>query len=92
MNTLRIEGKVKLYQSDKGFGFILIPNSQDIFFHHTAVKNGIVLDKGDVVQFTVGQGKKGPMAVDIELLRKASFDQRTQRRSNNRDREQVNEF
>lgn len=92
MNSPKIEGKVKLYQSDKGFGFILVPNSPDLFFHHSQVRQGVVLDRGDIVQFTRGEGKKGPMAVDIELLRKASFDQRTQRRSNNRDREQVNEF
>jgi CspA family cold shock protein len=64
------QGKIKKIIGDKGFGFI---DSQqgDLFFHHSEVKTGSFdeLQEGDLVEFTVGTGKKGPCATDVRPVK-----------------------
>jgi CspA family cold shock protein len=54
-------------QADKGFGFIKDAGGQDYFFHRSAVfGEGMEnLREGDSVEFTVGQGPKGPRAENV---------------------------
>lgn len=51
---------------DKGFGFISVEGSDDVFFHHSAC-NGQWdnLNVGDRVQFEIEQGPKGPKASNV---------------------------
>lgn len=60
------EGTVKFFNESKGFGFIT-PNdgSKDVFVHISGLKDKV--SEGDNVVFTVEQGKKGPMAVNVKL-------------------------
>ena len=89
MNTPRIEGRVKFFNSEKGFGFIrAATGDKDIFFHMSAVANRVVLGENDVVQFTTTDGHKGPQATAIELIRKASFDKNQSRPQRDSYREQ----
>lgn len=60
------KGKVKWFNMDKGFGFIEQENGEDIFVHINEVK-GQTLREGDSVQFEIGQGRKGPCAVDVSV-------------------------
>jgi cold shock protein len=61
-------GKVKFFNEEKGFGFIVLDNSTDeIFFHVSATDE--TLQKNDRVSFEVTQGKKGMMACNIKLGR-----------------------
>ena len=57
-------GKVKFFNSEKGFGFIT-PNEggKDVFVH----KNGTLqpIYEGDQVTFEVEQSPKGPNAVNV---------------------------
>ncbi|HEY3965757.1 MAG TPA: cold shock domain-containing protein [Planctomycetaceae bacterium] len=64
------QGKIKKIISDKGFGFIAADQG-DLFFHHSEVKAGTFdqLQEGDLVEFTVGQGKKGPCATDVKRVK-----------------------
>jgi CspA family cold shock protein len=58
------QGVIKKLISDKGFGFISRDDGNDLFFHHSAVE-GVEFDslrEGQTVEFTVGQGPKGPAA------------------------------
>ena len=59
-------GKVKFFNTSKGFGFIQDSETgQDIFVHVTGLKQDI--REGDSVVFDVTQGKKGLNAVNVKL-------------------------
>jgi len=58
-------GTVKFYNADKGFGFITDDDGKDIFFHCSNLQSGDVGD-GDKVEFEVGDGPKGPNAINVK--------------------------
>ena len=61
-------GTVKFFNGSKGFGFITNDETgEDIFVHVTSL-DGINLNEGDKVSYNEGEGRKGKMATDIELL------------------------
>ncbi len=66
-----LQGKVKWFDSTKGFGFIT-PDSgdKDLFVHHSAISGGgfTSLNDGDTVEFEVGQGQKGPCANNVTKI------------------------
>ena len=61
-------GKVKHYNDSKGYGFISIEGQEDLFFHKSNWKENYEPTKGDMVQFTVGQSKKGKNAENVQYL------------------------
>ena len=63
----RETGTVKWFNPDKGYGFIRRDNGGELFVHHSAVQ-GAGLDEGDRVEFTVGEGRKGPAAQDVRKV------------------------
>jgi CspA family cold shock protein len=67
------QGKVKKLVSERGFGFVEGERG-DLFFHHSEVQ-GVAFDdlhEGQAVEYTVGQGKKGPCATSIRVAVLAS--------------------
>jgi CspA family cold shock protein len=61
-------GTVKWFNSTKGFGFIVPDDGgDDLFVHHSEIKVGgyASLEEGQKVEFEIGQGKKGPCAVNV---------------------------
>lgn len=71
----RIEGTVKWFNAEKGFGFIKQNGSEtDVFVHHTAINmTGYrKLEEGDVVSFEIVEGRKGPQANDVNVVSRAS--------------------
>lgn len=58
------KGKVKWFDREKGFGFIEQENGADLFVHHSEVKGGD-LAEGQEVEYEVGEGRKGPCAVNV---------------------------
>jgi cold shock protein len=61
-------GTVKWFNADKGFGFITpADGGADLFVHHSEIRTEgyATLDEGQKVEFTVGQGKKGPCATGV---------------------------
>ncbi len=68
-----LNGTVKWFNSEKGFGFIQQENGgKDIFVHFRQINsNGygrVSLDEGQKVTYTVGQGDKGPQAENVTAL------------------------
>lgn len=60
------KGKVKFFNKSKGFGFITDNESgKDIFVHSSGLKEEV--RDGDEVTYEIGEGKKGPMAVNVRL-------------------------
>lgn len=58
-------GKVKT-KTDKGFGFIAVEGSDDVFFHHSACNGQYEnLAVGQEVQFDIEKGEKGPKASNV---------------------------
>jgi CspA family cold shock protein len=64
------KGKVKWFNSQKGYGFIEMEDGKDIFVHFNAIQGeGFKsLDEGDEVEFDVGQGPKGEHAENVVKL------------------------
>jgi CspA family cold shock protein len=61
-------GKVKFYNREKKFGFIIGDDGKDYFFHDAGVSNEIYLRDGDKVEFKIIDGDRGKKAVDISPI------------------------
>jgi len=63
-------GTVKWFNAEKGYGFISIPDEDDVFVHFSAIQtDGFkTLDEGQEVQFDVVQGAKGPQASNVSRV------------------------
>jgi CspA family cold shock protein len=63
------QGKIKRLVSDRGFGFIEGERGDDLFFHHSAVQGASIegLREGQIVQYEVGRGPKGPRAESVRV-------------------------
>jgi cold shock protein len=66
----RKTGTVKWFNAEKGFGFISQPDGADLFVHFSEIKSkGFrTLQEGQEVEFTVGEGKKGPQATEVNVV------------------------
>ncbi len=65
------QGTVKWFNGTKGYGFIERAKGGDIFVHFNAIMSDGYrsLTEGQRVEFTVGQGKKGPQAENVVVLK-----------------------
>jgi CspA family cold shock protein len=68
--TVMATGKVKWFNNSKGYGFIEKEGGGDVFVHYTAIQgDGFkTLNEGQEVQFDIGQGEKGPQAMNVVKL------------------------
>ena len=65
-----MQGTVKWFNAEKGFGFIESNDGQDVFVHFSAIQtDGFkTLDEGQKVEFDVVEGNRGPQAANVTLL------------------------
>jgi CspA family cold shock protein len=63
----QVQGTVKFFNSEKGFGFIKHDDSNKETFVHA---NGLIdqIEQNDKVVFDVEEGRKGPNAVNVKRI------------------------
>jgi CspA family cold shock protein len=65
-----MNGTVKWFNAEKGFGFITGEDGKDVFAHFSQIKTDgyKTLEEGQKVSFDVAQGQKGPQAENITVI------------------------
>jgi len=66
----KMQGTVKFFNSEKGYGFISRDGGSDVFVHHTNILGTGYksLAEGQKVEFDVGPGRKGDEALNVKAL------------------------
>lgn len=60
---IAMQGQVKFFKAEKGFGFIVSEEAgNDVFFHISQCVEGYQPQEGDMVTFELGQGRDGRTA------------------------------
>jgi CspA family cold shock protein len=65
-----VEGRVKWFNDQKGYGFIEADGGNDVFVHHSSIEGAGFksLSEGDRVSFEVEKGAKGPSATKVQKI------------------------
>ncbi|HHT64321.1 MAG: cold-shock protein [Bacillota bacterium] len=65
-----MQGKVKWFNAEKGFGFIESNEGGDVFVHFSAIQtDGFkTLEEGQTVEFDIVNGHRGPQAANVTLV------------------------
>ena len=65
-----MQGTVKFFNNEKGFGFISREGGEDVFVHHSNIAGDGYksLDEGQNVEFDIGQGRKGDEAQNVRAI------------------------
>ena len=67
----RVNGTVKWFNDEKGYGFIRPDDGgKDVFVHYSALEGSgrRSLSEGQAVSYATAPGAKGPQAVDVQVL------------------------
>src|SRR5215470_6865212 len=64
----QVRGRIKWFNNSKGYGFIGRDDGPDVFVHYSAIPGDgyRTLQEGDLVEFEVVQGPKGPQAANVK--------------------------
>ena len=62
-----MKGRIKMYNSSRGFGFIAAEDENDYFFYISDVKTIVDIARGMLVTFEKATGPKGPVAKEIRV-------------------------
>lgn len=72
------EGTVRWFDTERGFGFIALgPDAEDLYVHASEIVSDAamkVLREGQVVEFEVGEGDRGPQARRVRVTADRSAD------------------
>jgi CspA family cold shock protein len=65
-----MQGKVKWFNADKGYGFLETDEGNDVFVHFSAIQSDGFksLDEGQAVEFDVVDGARGPQAENVTKI------------------------
>ena len=67
---MSVQGKVKWFNDAKGYGFLEREGGKDVFVHFSAIKGDGFrsLGEGDMVEFDIVEGPKGPQAANVQKI------------------------
>ena len=69
----RERGRVKWFDAEKGYGFLVRPTGDDLFVHHSEVQGDPSdLSPNGEVEYEVGRNDRGPNARRVQTLRTSS--------------------
>ncbi len=65
-----VQGTVKWFNGQKGYGFITKDDGQDVFVHYSAItgQGFRSLEEGQRVEFEITQGPKGLQAANVSKI------------------------
>ena len=65
-----LQGKIKWFNSKKGFGFIEQEKGEDVFVHYSAIEmSGFkTLSEGDTVEFEIRESERGLSATKVSKI------------------------
>ena len=65
-----MQSRVKWFDNGKGYGFIESADGKDIFVHYKQItgEGYRTLREGQMVEFELSQGEKGPLAIDVKAI------------------------
>ncbi|WIG24681.1 MULTISPECIES: cold shock protein CspC [Bacillus cereus group] len=65
-----MQGRVKWFNAEKGFGFIEREDGDDVFVHFSAIQQDGYksLEEGQQVEFNIVDGARGPQAANVVKL------------------------
>jgi cold shock protein len=65
-----MQGKVKWFNAEKGYGFIEREDGGDVFVHYSAInaEGYKTLEEGQLVSFDIVEGSRGPQAANVTKL------------------------
>lgn len=68
----RVAGTVKWFNAAKGYGFISLPDGEDLFVHFSSIQQDGTerrnSNEGDQVEFHVEHGPRGRQAINVFRL------------------------
>ncbi len=63
-----MKGKVKMFNVERGFGFITGDDGKDVYVHTSKIEGGVALAPGDAVEYEVEAGERGPRAANVKKI------------------------
>ena len=63
-----MKGKVKMFNAERGFGFITGDDGKDVYVHKTSIEGGIALAVGDSVEYEVETSDRGLRAKGVKKI------------------------
>ena len=65
-----MKGTVKMFNKEKGYGFIHAEDGRDYFFHYSALvmDDFKTAEKGEAVEFDVTESERGPRAANVKKI------------------------
>lgn len=61
----REPGRVKFFDASRGFGFLVRPDGEELFFHRSEIQNAEELEAGEYVVYEPGMSQRGPAAKKV---------------------------